>query len=729
MSSSYPLDSCIWWSVSWDISGKIIESLICSTGIVWYERFSYSHTLKYNINHLNYYYCAKCWYFYCSCSRWSWSFSCDISPQNHWLRNMFDWWILSECVMTIVTTVQNRKEERIAPSRTFDHGDVNQNERMSMFSLEKTFWISSVIMSIIVFISTDFLFGFCLVAFHLKITDSLALWQGPRNIHILLLVLKMTRTPSSLTYIDSLRSLSSTTFDSFKLYLDFFLSSNVSLWLYFLFVLVFANFILVQVWKSSTLSLYHGFHVICIHDVTRKTRNLVQSYITLCIGLLFTFRSVQMSQLLQCNRRLSVRLVVIATYNRTSQSGCQNPVETRCNSRFCPVFVKLINWSVLDADMIHLNVTSIGSPGLRNVRGWWWLTVRWTDIERISLNTKSNRFAAITFTTLSPCNSNVDQVSASVACNVSEHSECFIICSYRVMSYRDWRTELQGIRLIEKLPGTVDHWRGSVRSYIRARGLNACPDSKSLTSFAKCLFGCPCGWGSILRMCLRVVFPVRFTILGQETSCKRKRDAVSHGGRSVSESQSLTMSKRCPGASVRKSWSNDDARRCRERVDESSLTSFFFQIDICIGADPCNYVEDSIARRSLEDDFDSAFFSVDVTATARSDSDNDANFWSFVRVFFIHFLWNIHDVQTSFEIVEILSSQLLSSHSMLTVSDSLRCTYWYCVCLVVDVGNLSIDFAGPGVLYARTLLLLTFDRSTSCHKRSARQRSGEMKWR
>ena len=461
--------------------------------------------------------------------------------------------------MTIVTTVHNRKEERIAPSRTFDHGDVNQNERKSMFSLEKTFWISSVIMSIIVFISTDFLFGFCLVAFHLKITDSLALWQGDETF---IFCCSCSRWPEH------------PTFDSFKLYLDFFLSSNVSLWLYFLFVFVFANFILVQVWKSSTLSLYHGFHVICIHDVTRKTRKHVQSYITLCIGLLFTFRSVQMSQLLQCNRRLSVRLVVIATYNRTSQSGCQNPVETRCNSRFCPVFVKLINWSVLDADMIHLNVTSIGSLGLRNVRGWWWLTVRWTDIGRISLNTKSNRFAAITFTILSPCNSNFDQVSASVACNVSEHSECFLIFSYRVMSYRDWRTEHQGIRLIEKLAGTVDHWRGSVRSYIRARGLNACPDSKSLTSFAKCLFGCPCGWGSILRMCLRVVFPVRFTILGRETSCKRKRDAVSHGGRSVSESQSLTMSKRCPGASVRKRWSGGNARRCRGRVHEPIWQAF-----------------------------------------------------------------------------------------------------------------------------------------------------------
>ena len=141
----------------------------------------------------------------------------------------------------------------------------------------------------------------------------------PRNIHILLVVLKMTRTSSSLTLIDSLRSLSSTTFDSFKLYLDFFLSSNVSLWLYLLFVLVFTYFIFVQVWKNSTPSLYHGCHVIRIHDVTRKTRKHVQSYITLCIGLLFTFRSVQMSQLLQCKRRLSeclwnVRLVVMATF-------------------------------------------------------------------------------------------------------------------------------------------------------------------------------------------------------------------------------------------------------------------------------------------------------------------------------------------------------------------------------------------------------------------------------
>ena len=52
----------------------------------------------------------------------------------------------------------------------------------------------------------------------------------------------------------------------------------------------------------------------------------------------------------------------------------------------------------------------------------------------------------------------------------------------------------------------------------------------------------------------------------------------------------------------------------------------FFQIDISIETDPCNCVEGSIARRFREDDFDSAFFSVDVTAAARSDFQNDPDF-------------------------------------------------------------------------------------------------------
>ena len=56
------------------------------------------------------------------------------------------------------------------------------------------------------------------------------------------------------------------------------------------------------------------------------------------------------------------------------------------------------------------------------------------------------------------------------------------------------------------------------------------------------------------------------------------------------------------------------------------LWQVFFRIDISIEKDPFYYVEDSIARRSREDDFDSAFFCVDVTATARSDFQNDAKF-------------------------------------------------------------------------------------------------------